>query len=421
MSLSGNEQAQITELRCVACGATHSSTEHTQCTFCGEMLDIRYDYRDIAKQWTAEPLAHRDKSMWRYAELLPLSSVAPRPVQSVGWTPLIEAPRLAEWCGVGRLRIKDESRNPSASLKDRASAIAVAHALSLGKVTVACTSTGNDARSLAVMASGMGLKAVIFTPENAPDTTIEPLLALGATVVKVNGGDQAAYELCNDACAAWDWYNRNSANNPFMVEGEKTCGLELAEQTLGDSPDWAVVSVGSGCTIAGLTKGLQEMSRMKVSDTVPRVLGVQAEGARPLVDAFERNTETIAPCSANTIANSISVGAPRNARKALQAVRSSKGHLLSVSDEAILEAVQVTAQHSEVLGEAGGVAGIAGLKAAVSQGIVSSDASVVVVISKSTRQDTSIAGQSVKNALIVEPSLDDLKVSLDAHGTPVNS
>jgi len=385
------------------------------------MLDIRYDYKDIAKIWTAKPLAQREKSMWRYAELLPLSSTVPRPAQSVGWTSLVEAKRLAEWCGVGRLRIKDDSKNPSASLKDRSSAIAVAHAISLDKKVLACASTRNDARSLAVMAAGMGLQVVIFTPEHAPETPIEQLLALGATVVKVSGGEQAAYDLCNDACSAWDWYNCNSAHNPLLVEGAKTCGHELAEQTLEDSPDWVVVSVGNGCTIAGLTKGLQEMARMKISDTVPRILGVQADGARPLVDAFERGEESINPCSTHTIADSISVGTPRNARKALQAVRSSKGHLLSVSDEAILEAVQVAAKNSDFLGEPGSVAGIAGLKAAASEGIVSSDASVVVVLTESALQDIPTVEQSVMNALIVDPSLDDLKALLDAQGTPVYS
>ena len=421
MSVADKEHTRVTELRCVACGATHSSVEHWQCTFCGDILDIRYDYAAIAKGLTDESLAIRDKGLWRYAELLPLPLAAPRPPQPVGWTPIVEAPRLAQWCGVTRLRIKDDSRNPSASFKDRASAVAVAHARVLGKSTVACASTGNAASSLAGMAASMGLKAVIFIPENAPDPKVAQLLAFGAAVIKVRGGYEAAYALCNEACAEWGWYNRNCAINPFLVEGKKTCGLELAEQTLGAPPDWVVVSVGDGCTIAGVTKGLQEMARMKISSAVPRMLGVQADGARPIVDAFESGADAITPCQANTVADSISVGTPRNDRKALQAVRASKGHFLSVSDEAILEAVRVTPQHSGVFGEPAGVTGVAGLKVAVEQGVVSPDSSVVVVMTGSGLKDVQSAQKAVGEPMVADPDLNQLKELLNTHGTTVDS
>ena len=413
MSAADKDHTTVTELSCVACGATHSSMEHWQCTFCGDVLDIRYDYAAIAKGLSQETLALRSQGMWRYPELLPISPAVPRPPQSVGWTPLVDAPRLAEWCGVSRLRIKDEGRNPSASFKDRASAVAVVHARSLRLETLACASTGNAASSLAGMAAGMGMKAVIFIPETAPEPKVAQLLAFGATVVKVRGGYEGAYALCNEACEQWGWYNRNCAINPFLVEGKKTCGLELAEQTMGAPADWVVVSVGDGCTIAGVYKGLMEMQRIGMGPAVPKMLGVQADGARPIVDAFEADEPAITPCQANTIADSISVGTPRNDRKALLAVRRSNGHLLSVSDEAILEAVSTTPRLSGVFGEPAGVAGVAGLREAVQGGIVPADASVIVVMTGSGLKDTQSARKAVGDPLITDPSLKDLEELLN--------
>jgi threonine synthase len=413
VSAVDKDHTTITELRCVACGATHSSVEHWQCTFCGDVLDIRYDYAAIAKGLSPENQALRPQGMWRYPELLPVSPAVPRPPQPVGWTPLIDAPRLAAWCGVSRLRLKDEGRNPSASFKDRASAVAVVHARSLGMATLACASTGNAASSLAGMAAGMGLKAVIFIPETAPEPKVAQLLAFGATVVKVRGGYEAAYALCNEACEHWGWYNRNCAINPYLVEGKKTCGLELAEQTVAAPADWVVVSVGDGCTIAGVHKGFVEMKRIGMGPEVPRMLGVQANGARPIVDAFEAGEAAMTPCDANTVADSISVGTPRNDRKALLAVRQSEGHLLSVSDEAILESVATTPRLSGVFGEPAGVAGVAGLRVAVQEGIVSSDASVIVVMTGSGLKDTQSARKAVGDPLTTDPNLKDLEELLN--------
>src|SRR5262249_27909574 len=269
------------------------------------------------------------RDLWRYRELLPVPEGARRPPAQVGWTPILSAPRLADWAGLGALFVKDEGRNPTASFKDRASVVGVARAAARRARVVACASTGNAASSLAGAAASLGLRAVIFVPEFAPEPKIAQLLVFGARVIRVQGTYDQTWELCQRACDTYGWYNRNAAVNPSLVEGKKTCGLEIAEQMAGEVPDWVAVSVGGGCTVAGTWKGLAEMHARGFIPRVPRMLGVQAEGAKPLVDAFHAGADVV-PGPARTIADSICVGHPRNWRKALRAVRESKGAFVAV-------------------------------------------------------------------------------------------
>jgi threonine synthase len=370
----------------------------------------------VQETLTAKSLSKRAHNIWRYGELLPLPAGSPHPPQPVGWTPIIPAPRLASWCGVARLRLKDDGRNPTASFKDRASAVAAAHARSLGTKTLACASTGNAASSLAGMTAGMGQSAVIFIPEEAPAPKVTQLLAFGAVVVKVRGGYAAAFDLCSAACERFGWYNRNCAINPYLVEGKKTCGLEIAEQCAGAMPSWVVISVGDGCTIAGVWKGLRQMHEIGIIEELPRMLGVQADGARPIADAFDAGLERVVPVPTSTIADSINVGTPRNDTKAIQAVRASKGAIISVSDAAILEALRITPQLSGVFGEPAGVAGVAGIKKAVQEGLISPDASVLTVVTGNGLKDINTAQKAVGEALLSDPDLDQLEETLKAHG-----
>src|SRR6185295_9962883 len=200
------------------------------------------------------------------------------------------------------LFVKDEGRNPTASFKDRASAVGVARAAARRARIVACASTGNAASSLAGAAAGLGLRAVIFVPEFAPEPKVAQLLVFGARVIRVKGSYDETWELCQRACTRHGWYNRNAAVNPSLVEGKKTCGLEIAEQMGGAVPDWVVVSVGDGCTIAGVWKGLREMHALGFVPRLPRMLGVQAEGAQPLVQAFDERRDLV-PAIPHTIAD----------------------------------------------------------------------------------------------------------------------
>jgi threonine synthase len=329
----------------------------------------------------------------------PASRLPPWPI---GWTPIAEAPRLAAWAGVRSLLLKDEGRNPTASFKDRASGVGVARALARKARVVACASTGNAASSLAGAAAAVGLDAVIFVPESAPEAKVAQLLAFGARVLRVKGTYDQAWELCQRACGAYGWYNRNAAVNPSLVEGKKTCGLEIAEQLGDHMPEWVAVPVGDGCTIAGVWKGLGHMRDLGFLKRLPRLLGVQAAGASPLVRAF-REGGVVSPGPAATVADSICVGHPRNWRKALRAVRESQGALVAVPDEAILEALREAGRRAGVFGEPAGVAGLAGLRAAVEAGIVGPRDRALAVVTGSGLKDVRAALRAVGKPVDLAP------------------
>ncbi|HET6776464.1 MAG TPA: pyridoxal-phosphate dependent enzyme, partial [Actinomycetota bacterium] len=288
------------------CGTSYAEGQVLYtCPSCGPtgILDVEYDYDAIAADgFGPERLAgDPDRSHWRYRELLPIGDGAELPAVPVGGTPTFPLPGLARSVGIAELWIKDDGRNPTGSFKDRASSVAAVKARELGFETVCCASTGNAASSLAGFAAQLGLRSFIFVPGFAPEAKVTQLLIFGATVFVVEGSYLDAYDLCSQAAQEFGWYNRSSAINPIPVEGKKTAGLEIAEQMAGSTPDWVSVSVGDGCTIAGIWKGLKEMNRFGVIDRLPRLLGTQAEGAAPLVDAFARGTEDWTPVDAATI------------------------------------------------------------------------------------------------------------------------
>jgi threonine synthase len=400
----------VTGLRCLLCNAVYPHGELYTCPRCGieGILDIEYDYDAVADALARSPLADRPANIWRYAELLPVSPDIQPPHPRVGWTPVYDVPRLAGAVGVGRLLLKDDGCNPTGSFKDRASAVGVVKAKEFGRREVACASTGNAASSLAGLSAAFGLKSTIFVPQRAPEPKVTQLLIFGATVFRVRGSYEDAFELCLKACETFGWYNRNSGTNPFLVEGKKTAGLEIAEQCREQMPDWVVVSVGDGCTIGGIGKGLQEMHRLGVISRVPRLLGVQAEGARPIVDAFASGKELV-PSRSDTLADSIAVGTPRNWRRAIAQVRSSGGTMIAVKDKEILDAMRLTARLGGVFGEPAGVTGVAGLRKAVEEGIVKKQDSALVVITGNGLKDIQSARQAAGHEIEIEPGLDAVK------------
>ena len=253
----------------------------------------------------------------------------------------------------------------------------------------------------------------VFVPTFAPEAKVTQLLLFGATVFSVHGSYLDAYELCTEAAGSFGWYNRSAAINPYPVEGKKTCGLEIAEQTAGRTPDWVSVSVGDGCTIAGIWKGLGEMRRFGVIDRLPRLIGTQASGAAPLLYAWENGTEQWAPVDAQTVADSISVGQPRNGLKALRAVRESGGVFVAATDEEILAAEAELASHG-VFGEPAGVAGLAGIRQARRSSLIGPDERVLHVMTGSGLKDVKSAVRAAAaDPVVIEPSMDAVHAELE--------
>lgn len=406
--------AKVSALRCVRCGKAYAEGEVLYtCPACGPtgILDVEYDYDGIGSGGFGPQslAANPDRSHWRYRDLLPIGDGTEVPPVPVGGTPLFPLPDLARRMGLARLWIKDDGRNPTGSFKDRASSVAAVKARELGFETVCCASTGNAASSLAGFAAQLGLKAFIFVPEFAPEAKVAQLLIFGATVFVVEGSYREAYDLCSEAAEEFSWYNRSAAINPIPVEGKKTAGLEIAEELAADIPEWVGVSVGDGCTIAGIWKGLKEMRHFGVIDRLPRLLGTQAEGAAPLADAFARDTEDWNPVEAHTIADSISVGRPGNALKALRAVRESGGSFVTVTDDQILAAQRELASFG-VFAEPAGVAGIAGLRRARDTGLIGGADRVLHMVTGTGLKDVKAARRAAdREAISVAPSMEAIR------------
>lgn len=378
------------------------------CPDCGladGILDFHYDLGQVRSSWATEPLSERPFNHWRYAELLPLDRNSLPHDWQVGWTPWVNAPRLASELGLRQLVFKDEGRNPSASFKDRASSVGVVHALQTNATQVACASTGNAATSLACHAALAGIPANIFVPQTAPEPKLAQLLVYGARVFAVEGTYDQAYQLCSAACEHFGWYNRNCAINPVLVEGKKTAGLEIAEQAMrrGTMPEWVAVSIGDGCTIAGIWKGLTEMHALGVIGQLPRLLGVQAERVSPVAYALEYN-ELPEPNDGTTLADSIDVQVPRNWRKAVNALHGADGRIVCVSDMQILEAMKLAGAHG-VFAEPAAAAALAGVVAAVDAGIIANEQFPLVMISGSGLKDTRNAIKAVGEPLQIKPDL----------------
>ena len=373
--------------KCVKCGKEYPATPDVTTCECGGILDIVYDYDYIKSRLTKEKLAARkDLTMWRYRELLPIEEETENTPLRVGNTPLYEEPRLAEMLGLGHLYVKDDGLNPTSSLKDRASAMAVAKAKEAGKDIIACSSTGNAASSLAGNAAAAGMKTYIFVPSRAPKGKVAQLLTFGATVVSVQGNYEETFELSSKAIDRWGWYNRNAAVNPYLSEGKKTVSLEICEQLQWKAPDYIAVAVGDGCTIGGVWKGLKDLYAIGFIDKLPRLISCQAEGCCPLNRAIEEKAPWH-PMEENTLADSIAVGVPRNPDKALQAIEESHGLVVNVSDAEIMAAQKLLGSVCGLFGEPAGVTGTAGVRKLCEMGVLGKDDTVVTMISGNGLKD----------------------------------
>jgi threonine synthase len=332
----------------------------------------------------------------------------------VGGSPLYESPRLAKELGIRRLWVKDDGLNPTASLKDRASSMAVAKAAEAGAVNIACSSTGNAASSLAGNAAAAGLKTFIFVPSRAPMGKVAQLKIFGATVFSVEGSYEDTFRLSAEAILKYGWYNRNAAINPYLIEGKKTVSLEIAEQLGWRVPDFVAVSVGDGCTIAGVWKGFKDLYAVGLIDRLPKLISVQAAGCCPINEAVETG-KPWQPMAENTIADSIAVGVPRNPDKAILAVQESRGITVNVTDEEILAAMRLLGKTCGIFGEPAGAAATAGLVKAARDSLIPDNATVVTIVTGNGLKDTAngirAAGEPIRLPpvmALLEDALNDI-------------
>lgn len=405
----------VTGLKCTICAQVYSPDEVAYvCPADGGNLDVLYDYERIAARVRADGL-REVRGTWRYKALMPIDLHAAEPPLLVGDTPLYRADNVAQQLGVGQVWIKDDGRNPTGSLKDRASALIVARALVEGRDLVTTASTGNAAAALAGLAASVQMPTVIFVPVAAPEAKVAQLLVYGARVLLVEGTYDDAFDLCLEATDAYGWYCRNTGYNPYTAEGKKTVSYEICEQLSGRpghfrAPDTILVSVGDGNIISGVHKGLKDLLALGWIDHMPRLIGVQAEGSAAMYLAWKGGIDPAAmqPIDAHTIADSISAGLPRDRVKAMRAVRETGGAYLTVSDDEIVAAIPLLARATGVFAEPAGSAVYAGLLKAAEAGMFSPDERIVALITGNGLKDVASARKSVSQAPTVAPRLEDV-------------
>ena len=393
---------QIKHLECLICRKKYQPHEVEY--VCPDhqnegILDVIYDYDYIQSQTDFSAIQkQRDSAIWRYKALLPIHSDSPLPLLRVGGTPLYKTDFLAEHLGIKYLWVKDDGQNPTASLKDRAAAIAIVKAAEKGAEVMTAASTGNAAAALSGLCAGIGKRNVIFVPASAPAAKIAQLYLCGSEVNLVQGTYDEAFELCLEATYQHGWYNRNTGYNPYMTEGKKTVSYEIVEQLEGDAPDVVFVSVGDGCIIGGVHKGFKDLFELGWIRKMPRIIGVQAEGSNYLTEAWEKEEDllTKAPIQAHTVADSISAGLPRDRFKAMRAVVDTNGAYLSVSDEEILLAIPALASKTGVFAEPAGAAAYAGLLKALENDMVNKEERIVLINTGNGLKDIVSAQKAIK-------------------------
>lgn len=426
------------ELRCTRCGASYAlDAIDYVCPHHGDegIVDVIYDYAALAHRLAPSAVVARgEPGMWRYRDLLPLASTAPVPPLQVGGTPLYHVPRLGRQLGLPNLYVKDDGRNPTASLKDRASALVLVKARERSATIVTTASTGNAAAALAGLAASTGQTTVIFVPKTAPPAKVAQLLTYGATVLLVDGNYDAAFDLCLAASREFGWYCRNTGYNPYTVEGKKTVAFEICEQ-LGQAtggapfraPDVMVVSVGDGNIITGVHRGLQDLLALGWIDKMPRLVAVQSSGSAAVYNAWAAGRDTITPVLAHTVADSIAADVPRDGLRALRAIRATGGAAVQVDDAEILAAMPILARGSGVFAEPAGAAPLAGLRHLLAQtptgqsgqlpkpfaqSTIEPDATVVLLVTGNGLKDIQSAMRASGPAPIIEPSLAAVKRAL---------
>jgi len=411
----------LSYLQCSVCKAVYAPGQiQYVCPKHGDsgLLDVIYDYERIKSRTSASEISNsKNFSIWRYFELLPTEDSSVIPPLRVGWTPMYKSRELGKELNLRNLWLKDDGLNPTGSLKDRASAVVVAKAKELGVKVITTASSGNAGAALAGLSASAHVPAVVFVPYTAPEAKIAQLSIYGAHVFLVHGTYDQAFELCLAASKEFGWYSRNTGYNPYTVEGKKTASIEICEQlalSKGDhngwrAPDQIFVSVGDGNIITGLWKGLRDLQALGWIEKMPKLMGVQAEGSAACYNAWKTGSENITPVVARTIADSISVGLPRDGTRAVRAVRETNGAYISVSDEQILDAMRKLARSEGVFAEPAGATGYAGLAKAVRDGLAETDEEIVAVITGNGLKDVNSAVKAAGKAPLIEPNLNALR------------
>ena len=399
------------------CGQEHEPVKGLYtCEKCGGKLDVIYDYEAVAAKIGRKELAKRPSGVWKYFELLPLMERKNIVTLGEGGTPLIQAKNLARELKMKNLYMKDETRNPTSSFKDRPMSVGVSKAVEFGAHTVVCASSGNAAIALSAYAAKAGIKCYTFVPAGVPVSKIAQLSMHGAIVVrpKAKGEGDPTYKLMLESWKKFGWHPRPSggAFNPYQPEGSKTISYEVCEQLGWQAPDWVIVPSGAGTLISGNAKGYFEFEQLGLIKRTPRLAAIQSDGCAPIVKALRDGTppyEIPTWPNPKTVAGGLVDPYPWDADTAIPAIKRSKGTAETVSDAEILDAEKSLARREGIFAEPSGSAGFAGLRKLLESGVIDRSDVVVVEVTGGGLKDVATAMKMVEEPLTIEPELKHLE------------
>ena len=371
----------IRGLKCRECGREYPIEPIYVCEFCFGPLEVAYDYKSIAKALNKKEIEKREKSLWRYRELLPIDG-EPQVGLTSGYTPLVKADNLAKELGMEDLYLKDDTVvHPTLSFKDRVVSVALTKAKEFGFDTVACASTGNLAHSVSAHGARAGLKRFIFIPASLEPSKIIASLVYEPNLVAVDGNYDDVNRLCSEIANKYSWAFVNINIRPFYAEGSKTLGFEIIEQLGWKAPDNVVVPCASGSLLTKVWKSFKEFKDIGIIKALgTKVFAAQATGCSPIVTAIKQGTDVIRPVKPNTIAKSLAIGNPADGFYASQVVRETGGDGEDVSDQEIIDAIKLLARTEGIFAETAGGVTLASAKKLIAAGKIRRDEVTVICI-----------------------------------------
>ncbi len=406
--------AYVHGLRCRECGREYDAAPVYTCEWCFGPLEVAYDYDAITAATSREKIANGPTTLWRYRDLLPVDG-DPAVDLGTGFTPLVRADRLAAELGLRELWLKNDTRNPTNSFKDRVVSVALSKALDFGFKVAACASTGNLANSVAAHAARAGLRSYVFIPSDLEQGKVVTTAVYGGNVVAIKGNYDDVNRLCAELAGVYEWAFVNVNMRPYYAEGSKTLAFETAEQLGWQTPDHVVVPAASGSLLTKIHKGFDELYKVGLLDEQPqvRVSGAQALGCSPIGKAFLENSDTIMPVKPDTIAKSLAIGNPADGYFALDVVRSTGGGFGAVSDGEIVEGMRLLARTEGIFGETAAGVTIATLKRLAAEGVVRPDERVVAYITGHGLKTLEAVAQQCGPTATITPTLDAFHEAFD--------
>lgn len=396
--------------KCIKCGNEYDIDDVRYLCDCGGLLEITYNYEEIKEKVSKDTLRKRDIGVWRYIEYLPVKDKKNIITLYEGGTPLYRCKNLEKELGLKELYVKNEGANPTGSFKDRGMTMGVTRANELGVKTVGCASTGNTSASLAAYSARGGMKCIVLLPSgNVALGKLAQAMFYGAKVIQIKGNFDEALEMVRNLAENGEIYLLNSIN-PFRLEGQKTIGFEICDQLNWNVPDRVILPVGNAGNISAIWKGFKEFKETDIIDKLPKMTGIQAEGAKPIVDAFKRGDKDIIPeKNPETIATAIRIGNPVNYPKALDAIYSSGGLAESVSDEEITYAQKLLARKEGIFVEPASASSIAGLIKLLDNDLIDGDEKIVCITTGNGLKDPDAAIRASEKPMEIECNMEILR------------